>query len=310
MVGEGFGPGHWSLGREIYFYAPGLKRYETSEFSQRNPQGFVPISVTGGECALQCEHCKGKLLQWMRPAVGKGTLFQLCRRLAESGTEGVLISGGSDARGMVPLLRYADELKRVKEELGLTVLVHTGLVDEALARALEAAGIDGAMLDVIGADETIRDVYHLDAVVADYEQSLALLARYGVPTVPHIVLGLHHGRFLGEEAALRLVAGYPISALVLVVITPMDGTPMEGVSPPGAGDLGRFFERARLLLPDTPVVLGCARPLGETKKAIDRLAVDAGLNGIAYPAEGTVSYAKSKGLTPRFRETCCSLIPS
>jgi uncharacterized radical SAM superfamily protein len=38
-------------------------------------------------------------------------------------------------------------------------------------------------------------------------------------------------------------------------------------------------------------MLGCARPLGLMKREIDRLAIDAGLNGIAYPADGIVDYA-------------------
>jgi uncharacterized radical SAM superfamily protein len=40
---------------------------------------------------------------------------------------------------------------------------------------------------------------------------------------------------------------------------------------------------------------------------IDRAAVDAGLNGIAYPAEGVVDYARKKGLTPEFVNACCGV---
>ena len=36
-------------------------------------------------------------------------------------------------------------------------------------------------------------------------------------------------------------------------------------------------------------------------------AIDHGLNGIAYPAEGSVAYARSRGLEPRFYDYCCSL---
>ena len=39
----------------------------------------------------------------------------------------------------------------------------------------------------------------------------------------------------------------------------------------------------------------------------DRAAVDHGLNGIAYPADGIVEYARSSGLEPDFYEYCCSL---
>jgi uncharacterized radical SAM superfamily protein len=79
------------------------------------------------------------------------------------------------------------------------------------------------------------------------------------------------------------------------------------VTPPPLAEIGAFFERARATLPATPVMLGCARPLGELKVEIDRLAIDAGLDGIAYPADGIVAYAKSVGLEPDFVNACCGV---
>ena len=293
--------------KDIHFYAPGLKRYETSEYVQVNPRGFVPVSLTGSKCALQCDHCRGKLLESM-VSLGQGGLFQLCRAMKEKGAHGVLVTGGADARGNVPLLDVVEDLARVKNELAMQVVVHTGLVRQALAGALSRAGIDGAMIDILGTEETIRDVYHLAARVEDYDHALAALTAYGVPTIPHIVLGLHYGRFLGEDAALAMVARYPVAALVLVILTPWDGTPMAGVRPPEPPEVGAFFHRARRALSQTPILLGCSRPGGPYKWAVDRLAVDAGLDGIAYPADGIVEYAGERGLRPRFHEECCSLV--
>ena len=82
---------------------------------------------------------------------------------------------------------------------------------------------------------------------------------------------------------------------------------MRDIEPPRIEDIGPFFEAARRALPKTPVMLGCARPLGAMKVEIDRLAIDAGLNGIAYPAEGIVSYAQSRGLEPVFNNACCGV---
>lgn len=298
-----------NFGSDIYFYAPGLKRYETSEFRPKEPHGFVPISITGTGCALNCAHCGGRLLKSMRPAQSKGKLLEVCQCLAERGARGVLVSGGCDLRGRVPLLPYLEEIQQIKRRLPLSVIVHTGLVNEELAAGLREAGIDGAMLDIIGSDRTIQEVYHLNATIQDYESSLALLTQQGVPAMPHIVLGLHYGRLLGEETALQMIAHYPIATLVLVVLTPLTGTAMETVTPPEASELGHFFAKARLALADTPILLGCARPAGEKGRTIERLAIDAGLNGIAFPGEGTVKYARHKGLAPRFLETCCALSP-
>jgi uncharacterized radical SAM superfamily protein len=54
-------------------------------------------------------------------------------------------------------------------------------------------------------------------------------------------------------------------------------------------------------------MLGCARPMGDLKVEIDRLAVNAGLNGIAYPANGIVEYARQNGLRPKFINACCGV---
>ena len=43
------------------------------------------------------------------------------------------------------------------------------------------------------------------------------------------------------------------------------------------------------------------------KTALDQAAVDYGLNGIAYPAEGIVEYARQSDLEPAFYEYCCSM---
>jgi hypothetical protein len=304
---EGFQTRRRNFADEIYFYAPGLKRYQTSEFRSGESPRFVPISITGRDCALQCEHCKGKLLEAMF-SPGEDGLFELCRRLAGRGIRGILLSGGSDSQGRVPLLKYIRDIRRIREELSLQVVVHTGLVDRELAQALREAEIDGAMLDIIGAEETIREVCHLEATVEDYRKSLAYLTQWGIPTMPHIVLGLHYGELRGERRALELISRYPVTALVLVVLTPLEGTAMESVPPLEASQIRAFFQESRRLLPETPLLLGCARPGGRQWRLLDRLAIDSGFNGIAYPAEGTVKYARSRGLTPRFYHTCCALL--
>jgi hypothetical protein len=143
--------------------------------------------------------------------------------------------------------------------------------------------------------------------VADVDRSLRLLCDHGLRIIPHIVLGLHYGRFLGENRALEMLTGYPVSTLVLVVLVPLAGTPMAHVQPPPVDQVADFFATARLAAPTTTINLGCARPLGAVKRELDQAAIDLGLNGIAYPADGVIEYARSRGLTPRLFEYCCSL---
>jgi len=293
---------------DIVFHAPGLQRYATSEYRVHDALEFVSVSVTGERCALSCEHCQMQVLHGMTDLTGiEGTLFDLCARAAERGAKGVLVSGGSDREGRVPLLPHMEDLIRVRRELGLVVRVHPGLPDEETCAGLAEADIDGAMVDIIGHRDTVREVYHLEHEPEDYEALLERLERHRVPTVPHVVLGLHFGRMLGEERALEMIARHPPKLLVLVILMPLGGTPMAGVEPPPTEDIGRVFDRARRGLPRTPVMLGCARPLGEQKAAIDRLAIDSGLNGIAYPAEGIVAYAEERGLDVSFINACCGV---
>jgi uncharacterized radical SAM superfamily protein len=295
------------FGTAMEFYAPGLKRWQTAEWRPQKHNRFLPISVTGTACALQCDHCKTHVLEGMVTLQRDTDLFATAKRLQASGTEGILVSGGSNRTGGVPLLPHVNAMRRVRDELGMRVIVHSGVVSPRLAEGLVEAGVDGVMLDIIGADETIREVYHLDLTADDFERSLALLAERGLRIIPHIVLGLHYARLLGEWRALDMIRRYPVSTLILVVLTPLVGTPMAHLTPPPLEEVIEFFATARHAMPDTKVNLGCGRPMGKMKQEMDRAAIDHGLNGIAYPADGAIEYARERGLEPALYEYCCSL---
>jgi lipoyl synthase len=295
------------FGNAMEFYAPGLKRWQTAEWRPLKHNRFLPISVTGTACALQCDHCKTHVLEGMVTLQRDTDLFATAKRLQASGTEGILVSGGSNRTGGVPLLPHVNAMRRVRDELGMRVIVHSGVVSPRLAEGLVEAGVDGVMLDIIGADETIREVYHLDLKTDDFDHSLALLAERGLRIIPHIVLGLHYARLLGEWRALDMIRRYPVSTLILVVLTPLVGTPMAHLKPPPLEDVIEFFATARQAMPDTKVNLGCGRPMGKMKQEMDRAAIDNGLNGIAYPADGAIEYARERGLEPALYEYCCSL---
>jgi uncharacterized radical SAM superfamily protein len=117
---------------------------------------------------------------------------------------------------------------------------------------------------------------------------------------------LHYGKFLGEYDALEMIKKYDVHALILVILTPMQDTPMKDVDPPSTDEVEEFFHKARIALPKSNILVGCARPGGNYKKIVDLAAVNAGLNGIAYPAEGIIDFAKTKGLQPSFYENSCS----
>jgi len=188
----------------------------------------------------------------------------------------------------------------------MRIAIHTALTDEARAKSMASAGVDTAMMDVIGDAATIRDVYHLDRPVADFEATLAALCATDMEIVPHIVIGLHYGRIRGEETALDMVARHSVHALVLVVVMPFyaaEGTFLT----PDTGEVGGIFLAARERLADRQVLLGCARPPGMHKRITDAYAVMAGLDGIAFPADGAVSVAETIGRPFHQEHACCSI---
>ncbi len=293
---------------EIHFYAPSIKSYETEDFKNNKSDSFPPFSITGSSCSLKCEHCNAEILKSMAPALNPDELFERAKTIYESGGLGFLLSGGSNSKGIVDILPYIKTIKKIKSDLNLKVIVHCGLITEEIADGLSDAGIDSAMLDIIGDEDTIRKIYHLNATVKDYENSLQYLSDREIPCSPHVVIGLKHGRIAGEFNAIDIISNYNISSLVLVGFMPMHNTKMENITPPSAEEIGEVFLYARKKFIGTPVLLGCERPYGLSKFKIEELAVKSGLNGIAYPSEGIIPLSIRLGLKPKFSEVCCSLI--
>ncbi|WP_025773847.1 radical SAM protein [Neomoorella thermoacetica] len=285
---------------------PGSKHYDSGDH-RNHRRLFVTISITGQGCRLQCEHCRGELLKSMYPATTPAALLELGRQLKDGGCRGVLVSGGADLGGRVPLLPYLEALAGLKG-LGLKVIVHTGLADPATARGLKNAGVDQVLLDIIGDRETARRVYHLEMEPTDYGAALENLLSAGLKVVPHIVAGLNFGRLAGELEALYQVLSRDCRDLVLVVLTPLPGTPMAGITPPPPAAVGRLLATARLAGPRLNILLGCARPAGRHRLWTELYALRAGVNGMAYPHEATVARARRLGLKPFFSDLCCSLL--
>jgi uncharacterized radical SAM superfamily protein len=244
----------------------------------------------------------------MESAPTPESLLSKCEVLKEHGAEGILVSGGSDPKGHVPIDQYGDVIQTIKRKLGLKVVVHTGLVDEATAKSLALTHVDAAMIDVIGDERVAREVYHIEGGPEKTERSLRVLEEQGVPIVPHILVGLDRGRLSGELRALQMISSMKPAAVVFIVFSPMRKTSMEHLLPPPPGVVGRLLTVARLGLESTPILLGCARPMGSHKVESDILAVKCGVNGIAYVSQEGVDIGRAMGLRPVFRDICCSLV--
>jgi uncharacterized radical SAM superfamily protein len=288
------------LGNKLECFIPGKMHY------MRDHGLYPTISITGKACALNCDHCQGHILATMIPAPSPEELVETCQRLDFEGNIGVLISGGSLPDGTLPWKPFIMAIRKVKDSTDLKVTIHTGLIDGPTARRLDEAGVDEFLIDVIGSEDTMSAVYHLPATLKEMEDSLAALEATGKPVVPHIVVGLHYGELKGEIEALEMVARHKPYALVIVVLRPIPSSPMGHVEPPDPETVARFIALARFRLPDVPIALSCARPPGRYRKRLDVLAVEAGINRIAMPAEEALDRAKELGLVVEFHRSCCS----
>lgn len=295
-------------GHGINFYTPTFKVFQTSELKDCGKSAWPAVSITGGDCKLQCDHCKAKILEPMMPARSPEELWRVVNGIIEDGAQGMLLTGGSNHRNQVEYDRYYGTIRRIKDEFpAFKIAMHTALVDADIAKCMEQSGIDAAMMDVIGAQDTITQVYHLRRSVDDFEATLEHLVATDMKVVPHIVIGLHYGRLLGEWNALEIIQRHLPDAVVLVVVMPFYAPESRPFVTPDAHEVGRFFMDAREALPGTPLLLGCARPPGSVKSQIDTYAVMAGLNGIAHPADGAVELAARLDRQVRVTPACCSI---
>ena len=287
-------------GTEITFYLPGMIRYE-------NQRGRYPaVSVTGNQCELQCEHCKGRLLDPMIPVTEPDDLIQKAVYLQKRGAYGILLSGGSDRWGRLPWERYLHAIREVEETTGLYLSAHVGFPDLETCRQLKKSGVRQALLDVMGDEETASQVYHLKSLQT-VKEALESISQSGLQLAPHIVAGLHYGRIKGEEEALQIMSRYHPAVLVVVVLTGLKGTPMVGIKPPSPLEVARLIAKARLLMPHLPISLGCERPRNKLGTELEKLALRAGITRMAVWSEEILEEALRLGLRPRFQATCCSV---
>ena len=286
-------------GRRITFFLPGM-------FILNGQTGNYPaLSITGPRCDLRCDHCQGKLLESMIPADDPDALFEKCLALERTGCCGVLISGGCDRDGCLPWEPFLPAMRAVKEKTRLFISVHAGFIRENDAAGLKQAGVDQALVDVIGDDETLQRVYHVPFGVERIAAGLEALQTAGVPIVPHIVCGIDYGRMRGEQKALDIVAPFKVEQVVVLSLMGIPATPVQRVDPPRAEAVAELIALARFKLPETLISLGCARPRGSRR--LEVLAVDAGVNRMALPSDEAVERARSYGLDIRYQKTCCSV---
>ena len=257
------------------------------------PLRTLCVSLTGTQCELDCAHCGGQYLKHMVPV----------QQASPEGVTSCLVSGGCDHRGRIPVTAQLDAISRLRP--GRIMNWHTGLIAEDEAEAI-APYVDVVSFDFVGDDDTIREVYGLEATVEDYAKAYRLLRRYAT-VVPHITVGLRGGRISGEYRALDILSRAGVDALTFIALIPTPGTRYAHCEPPSPEEVAELLVEARLRFPNVPIQLGCMRPRGEYRERLDPMAVQAGVNVIVSPSRAAVRLAEELGLEADRGEECCAV---
>ncbi|MEX2757362.1 MAG: radical SAM protein [Candidatus Sigynarchaeota archaeon] len=284
------------FGKILKTYIPGKK--------------FPAISVTGTSCELHCKHCNEHYLHGMIPAETPERLEQVLTSIYERGGTGALISGGSTRDGVVEMRRFHGVLGRIARSTSLQLNLHTGLIDEATARALRETGITAISLDLVGDDATIRDIYGLDKTVEDYKLVLHGLLRAGFTNqhiIPHVCIGLDKGKVVGEYAVLDYIRELNPALVVFIIIIPPKQQGNGGFSNVPPDDVSRLVAMTRVLFPGAEISLGCMRPGGKIRDEYDIAAFKAAITRIAIPTRAVLTMAERGGYSIERIENCCAI---
>jgi len=249
------------------------------------------ISITGEECALNCAHCNKHWLKGMSP------LPEI-----DENTKSCLISGGCDINGRVPLTENIELIKKLSKKTKL--IAHTGLISEEDVRKI-APFIDSVSFNLVGDNETIREVFGLEKTVDDFIESYLAIKKW-MKVFPHITIGLHAGKVNGEYKALELLKKFGTEAIVFNVFIPTPNTKYADKKPPRIEEVLRIISHARVEFPDALFALGCMRPGGKYRRELDERVIDL-VNRIVMPADTAIKRARDLSYKIKRFEECCIL---
>lgn len=229
------------------------------------------------------------------PVQGPEELLSLAQGLAARDATGLLLSGGCDDEGKVPLSPYLATVRRIKSTMSFNVNLHPGLVNEDEAAELALSGADRISFDLVLDGDVIRNDMHLDRSPADHLRSLHALCHAAPGRVtPHILLG--PGDEAKELEAVKVAVSEDVPCVILLSLL---GRKVEGWQERLVRAVGMGASSS------VPIILGCMRPRGHPDA--EMAALQAGAVGIACPSPVTVSAIKGKGWEIVWRKECCAL---
>lgn len=245
-----------------------------------------------------CEHCLGLHLRGMVPAETGKDLEAVAARVKASGGTGLLISGGCDIRGSVPVASFCGSIARIAAT-GLEINIHTGFIAEGEARRLVEAGVRRFSVDVHQDPSIIGSVLHLDVPPSAYGDTLSAISDAGGSPVPHLTVGFGTHDLV---ASAELVRDLGFKEVVLLVLVPTKGTSSEDASLPDEAVLSAVDLLAGMGL---EVILGCMRD--RSHRGLERRCIEHGVRRLANPSADTVEWCVSAGFEIVEDRRCCCM---
>jgi len=304
----------------LTFAVPGWKAY-INDYYTNSPDSFLNISITAQECSLKCQHCRGELLKGMSAAADSKKLVELVEKYinrtrnnskntGNGSLKGMLISGGFDLEGKLPVGNILSGVRELKSKYPfLTIYIHAGFLDEDEAAALKNSGADAVLVNLIGSQKAIREVYNLkDRTYGDYLDTIRLLKGHGLKVSPHIIIGLENGKLSNEFRTVKDALALGVDSLVFVILKKASRNVDFTSSKVPHNDIIRLVKYARGLSGDVLLSFGCAKPPGRNRYLLEIGLIKAGIDSMAFPAEETIRFAVENKIAHTFVEKCCAIL--
>ena len=304
----------------LTFAVPGWKVY-INDYYTNSPDSFLNISITGQDCQLMCRHCRGELLKGMSAAADSKKLVELIEKYmnrpgnnskntGNGSLKGMLISGGFDTEGKLPVNNVLSGISELKSKYPfLTIYIHAGFLDEDEAAALKSSGVDAVLVNLIGSQKAIREVYNLkDRTYSDYLDTIKLLKGHGLKVSPHIIIGLEDGKLSDEFRTVKDALALGVDSLVFIVLKKATRAADFISSKVPHDEIIRLVKYARELSSDVLLSFGCAKPPDNNRHLLEIGLIKAGIDSIAFPAEKTIRFAVKNKIAHTFVEKCCAIL--
>jgi len=263
---------------------------------------FPSVSVTGPRCGLECPHCMGLPLSTMLPAETPDALLSLANKLSDDDALGFLLSGGCGANGAVPLGGFSDAVRSIKDATNLKINAHVGYPRREAIDRLVDSGIDAFSVTFPMSDEIGKRYLGIDNALSRYEETANGLRDIGARVVPHALIGL--GNQNEDVAGLSVLASYNPKSVVVIVFTPLRGTPLSTAPAMPDARIVETLAFARSAMQHANLVLGCMRPRGKTE--VEARLIEGSLDGIVMPSTAALRAVSGKVALERY-EGCCAL---